>query len=102
MDNQIGEQQPVVKKPSTLSYIIITVLIVVLLSLVGLFLYRQYIQIKPVKIIVPSIKTQTVSPTVVVSPAVTPVNTEEKDLQGIQIDSSTDDINGIEQDINKL
>ena len=77
------------------------VLIIVLLSLVGIFIYRQYIQIKPVKIIVPSAQPQA-SPTMAVSPAVTPVNTEEKDLQGIQIDSSADDLNGIEQDINKL
>ena len=87
-------------KSSKLVYILVGLLLVILLSLVGLFFYKQMTSAPAETQISPS-PVQT-SPTVAVSPTVTPANEEEADLQQIDIPDVDQDLQQIESDLNQL
>ncbi len=87
-------------KSSKLVYILVGLLLVILLSLVGLFFYKQMAAAPAETQITPS--PVQVSPTVEVSPTVTPVNEEEADLQQIEIPDIDQDLQQIESDLDQL
>jgi len=87
-------------KSSKLVYILVAVLLVILLSLVGLFFYKQMMTVPSETQLSPT--PAQVSPTEVVSPTVTPANEEEADLQQIDIPDVDQDLQQIESDLNKL
>jgi|GEM_PF-6323925 len=83
-------------KSNKLLYIFVFVLVVVLLSLVGLFFYKQFISTTAEQPI------QEVAPTVAVSPVVTPANEEEAELDQIEIPDIDKELQDIQQDIKQL
>lgn len=87
-------------KSSKLVYILVGILLVILLSLVGLFFYKQMTATPAESQLSPT--PAQVSPTSVVSPTVTPVNDEEAELQQIDIPDIDEDLQQIESDLNKL
>ncbi|QQS43297.1 hypothetical protein IPM65_03990 [Candidatus Roizmanbacteria bacterium] len=87
-------------KSSKLVYILVGLLLLILLSLVGLFFYKQMAAAPAETQISPS--PVQVSPTVEVSPTVTPVNEEEADLQQIEIPDIDQDLQQIESDLDQL
>ncbi|MDP4011223.1 MAG: hypothetical protein Q8P72_03275 [Candidatus Roizmanbacteria bacterium] len=82
-------------KSNKLLYVFVFVLVVVLLSLVGLFFYKQYMnttaQVEPV-----------VEPTVAVSPTVAPATEEETELNQIEIPNLDQEMQDINKDIEQL
>lgn len=84
-------------KSNKLLYIFIFVLVVVLLSLVGLFFYKQFTSTTSDK------TSQGVSPTVAVSPVVTePVTEEDAELDQIEIPDLDQEMQDINEDIEQL
>ncbi|PIZ64249.1 hypothetical protein CO051_01005 [Candidatus Roizmanbacteria bacterium CG_4_9_14_0_2_um_filter_39_13] len=82
-------------KSNKLLYVFVFVLVVVLLSLVGLFFYKQYMnttaQVEPV-----------VEPTVAVSPTSAPATEEESELNQIEIPDLDQEMQDINKDIEQL
>lgn len=84
-------------KSNKLLYIFIFVLVVVLLSLVGLFFYKQFTSTTSDE------TSQGVSPTVAVSPVVTePVTEEDAELDQIEIPDLDQEMQDINEDIEQL
>jgi len=90
-------------KSHRMTYIFIFLAIVIVVSLIVLFFYRQYMNItgqnEPTPSISPQI-TKVTSPTA--TPTVTPVNAEEADLQKINIEDIDQDLKDIQTDVNQL
>lgn len=87
-------------KSSKLVYILVGLLLVILLSLVGLFFYKQMAGTSAETLVSPT--PVQVSPTDVISPTVTPVNEEEAALQQIDIPDIDQDLQQIESDVDQL
>jgi len=83
-------------KSNKLLYIFVFVLVVVLLSLVGLFFYKQFTSTTADQ---PS---EEVSPTVAVSPATEPATEEQEELDQIEIPDLDQELQDINTDINQL
>lgn len=82
-------------------YVLVAVLALILVSLVGLFFYKQYTNTtsKAVVTPTPAPKETTVEKP---SPTVTPVNDEEAELQDIVIEDIDADVSSIEADLKEL
>ncbi len=87
-------------KSNKLVYILVGILLVILLSLVGLFFYKQMSAAPAETQISPS--PVQVSPTDIVSPTATPANEEEAALQQIDIPDIDQDLQQIESDVDQL
>jgi hypothetical protein len=81
-----------------LVYVFIGVLVVILLSLVGLFFYKQYTG-NPSASVTP---TPVLDKAVEESSTVTPVNAEESDAQGIDIPDVDEELKEIDTDLKAL
>src|SRR3989339_1269446 len=80
-------------KSNKLLYIFVFVLVVVLLSLVGLFFYKQYLNTTTNQ------NSQSSEPTVAVSPTVAPATEEESELNQIEIPDIDQELSDINKDI---
>lgn len=87
-------------KSSKLVYILVGLLLVILLSLVGLFFYKQMTTVPSDAQLSPS--PAQVSPTSAISPTVTPANDEEAELQQIDIPDIDEDLQQIDRDLEQL
>jgi len=83
-------------KSNKLIYIFVFVLVVILLSLVGLFFYKQYLNTTG------SSNTPTAQPTIVASPSVLPSTEEETELNQIEIPDLDQELQDVEEDIEQL
>ena len=84
-------------------YIFIFLSIIIVVSLIVLFFYRQYMNITGQSEETPTISpqiTRVTSPTAI--PTLTPVNQEEADLQKISIEDIDKELQDIETDVNQL
>ena len=90
-------------KSHRMMYIFIFLSIIIVVSLIVLFFYRQYMnftgQSEETPTISPQI-TKVISPTAI--PTLTPVNEEEADLQKINIEEIDKELQDIETDVNQL
>lgn len=107
IDVNVASQPPMEPehKSNKLLFAIIIVLVVILVTLAGIFIYKQYFSSNLVETGIPlnvNQNTNEPTPTLSISPTVTPVNEEEGDLQKIQITPAEGDLKSIEQDINQL
>ncbi len=90
-------------KSHRMMYIFIFLSIVIVVSLIVLFFYRQYMNITG-----QSEQTPTISPQVTTAtsptapPTLTPVNEEEGELQQIKIEEIDNELKDIETDVNQL
>ena len=90
-------------KSHRMMYIFIFLSIVIVVSLIVLFFYRQYMNITGQSEETPTISpqiTRVTSPTAI--PTLTPVNQEEADLQKISIEDIDKELQDIETDVNQL
>lgn len=90
-------------KSHRMTYIFIFLSIIIVVSLIVLFFYRQYMNITGQSEETPTISpqiTRATSPTA--TPTVTPVNEEEADLQKINIEDIDKELKDIETDVNQL
>ena len=90
-------------KSHRMTYIFIFLAIIIVVSLIVLFFYRQYMNITGQGEVTPTVFpqiTKVTSPTA--TPTVTPVNAEEADLQKINIENIDKELQDIETDVNQL
>lgn len=90
-------------KSHRMTYIFIFLAIIIVVSLIVLFFYRQYMNITGQGEVTPTVSpqiTKVTSPTAI--PTVTPVNAEEADLQKINIENIDKELQDIETDVNQL
>lgn len=81
-------------------YLLIVVLTLILLSLVGLFFYRQYLNTtaEPAVTPTPEVTEKEENP----SPTPSPVNDEDEELQSIEIEAIDSDITNLESELKEL
>ena len=90
-------------KSHRMTYIFIFLAILIVISLVVLFFYRQYMNITGQNEVAPTTSPQvTKSTSPSVAPTLTPVNEEEADLQQINIEDIDNELKDIETDVNQL
>ena len=90
-------------KSHNMMFILIGIVILVLVSLVVLFFYRQFTTLTDPSAKVTPVPQVAVPPTTVpVSPTVTPANAEEKELQSIDLGEVDTELTNIEKDLTDL
>jgi|GEM_PF-2376312 len=104
---EAAPQAPVSQDPgfietesNKLVYVLVAVLVIILLSLVGLFFYKQYMATTEPAVTPTPAMEKSVAPAE--SATVTPANAEEADLQEIVVPDIDEEMKAIDTDLNQL
>jgi uncharacterized protein HemX len=89
-------------KSHNMLYIVVALVVIVGISLIVLFFYQQYRSLSTQETQTPTPVVAQTSPTPKLSPTVTPVNTEESEVQAVVIEDIDKDLSDIEKDMTQL